>query len=639
MVSSKNAFGRTVTLMGESLDIPLQKTINPILPSSREVPISTLDLGLQMPEVAHLPEIYVSSTHEEEGEFKVVSVVGEGGMGVVELVHQQALQRDVVIKRPKEKEATNNQIQALVKEGLLTGQLEHPNIVPVHFLGRLSNGLPALVMKRISGTCWRDLILDSQHPAWEKVQGDRVAWHLRVLLQVCNAVEFAHSQDVIHRDIKPENVMLGDFGEVYLLDWGIGIKLNAETGVVKPNYFAGSPAYMAPEMVDLHLSVQTDVYLLGATLHELLTQTPLHDGDTIEEVLWQAQRSIPKEYGPDIPEELANVCHRATHREPSQRFASVREFRQAIEEHLGHRNAIDLVESAQSRLTELQNLIADDSEEFGSQRRLVLHELATECRFALREALKLWPNSKQAKTLLQQCTELMAGIELKLGNISSAELLLAELDEIPPELSEQLKVLWAEQAEALEAQEKLRSLEHNIDTRVGASRRSVMMVLWALVVVGTASAYTLFTGEIILTSPKGAFLTGLAIIVASAVAAIVYRDVLIQNKSNRQFVVIYFAGCIGILISRGLAFVVPTSLAATFIVDMTLMGFGFFCATVTIESRLIWAALVFLSGVIITLFQPSWAYAMVVITTAGAALCCSLVWLKMEQNKSTPKQA
>src|SRR5262249_53205231 len=154
---------------------------------------------------------------------------------------------------------------------------------------------------------------------------------------------FAHSRGVIHRDIKPENIMVGGFGEVYLLDWGIA----ATVGDGHSHTLVGTPAYLAPEMVlGEPLTAQTDVYLLGATLHEILTGRTRHAGSTVMEVLHLAAQSTPFQYDASIPDELARLCNRATARAPKDRPASAAELREALVDYLRHATARALGEAA-----------------------------------------------------------------------------------------------------------------------------------------------------------------------------------------------------------------------------------------------------------------------------------------------------
>ena len=144
-------------------------------------------------------------------------------------------------------------IEALLREAVITGALEHPNIVPVHMLGRDEDGHPVLVMKRIQGQLWSELL--------GKASLDR---HLEILKDICNALHYAHSRGVVHLDLKTQNVLIGEFGEVSLLDWGIARRLSDPA----PGVMLGTPAYMASEMVSGEkLTPLTDVYLLGSTLH------------------------------------------------------------------------------------------------------------------------------------------------------------------------------------------------------------------------------------------------------------------------------------------------------------------------------------------------------------------------------------
>src|SRR5262249_2783401 len=155
----------------------------------------------------------------------------------------------------------------LLTEAVITGSLEHPSIVPVHALGCDDAGRPVLVMKRIEGVCWRGMARDEHPPGWAAIDaagGGRRTAHVANLMAVCNAMHFAHRRGVVHRDLKPGNVMIGSYGEVYVVDWGIAARIEAGPS---PVALVGTPAYMAPEMVwgEAHrVDARTDVYLLGA---------------------------------------------------------------------------------------------------------------------------------------------------------------------------------------------------------------------------------------------------------------------------------------------------------------------------------------------------------------------------------------
>ena len=199
--------------------------------------------------------------------------------------------------------------------------------MPVHALGTAADGEPALVMKRIEGVLWADLLQSPSHPRWAAAEMDRLKWNLEVLMQVCRAVEYAHSRGLAHRDLKPDNVMIGDFGETYVMDWGVSIALGALTGGplksdatvdVLPASLVGTPCYMAPEMLRRGtVSERTDVYLLGGILHEILTGEPPHRGDNFFAVLFSIASGEGRSFPPEAPSELvasANVRWRSIHR-------------------------------------------------------------------------------------------------------------------------------------------------------------------------------------------------------------------------------------------------------------------------------------------------------------------------------------
>ncbi|MFT7625987.1 MAG: serine/threonine protein kinase, partial [Myxococcota bacterium] len=244
---------------------------------------------------------------------RVGATIGSGGMGLVRSAVQVPLDREVAVKSLRPDVQRTLGAAELVREARVTGRLEHPNIVPIHALAADEDHQPLLVMKRIDGVPWTDYLASKP-----------LDFHLDVLLDVCNALSFAHSRGVIHRDLKPENVMNGAFGEVYLLDWGLAVSTDPELAdrmqlARDITRLAGTPQYMAPEMAAANASQigeQTDVYLLGSVLHECVTGTYRHDGNDLRATLLQSWMSEPKTYDETVPRELGGICNRAAARDP-----------------------------------------------------------------------------------------------------------------------------------------------------------------------------------------------------------------------------------------------------------------------------------------------------------------------------------
>ena len=291
------------------------------------------------PPPAELPLLTVGSSLSG-AELVLKTEIGDGGMGVIFSASQRSIGREVAVKRLVPEATGDEAIAALVQEARVTGSLEHPSVVPVHALGADAHGKPVMVMRRIHGTPWGTLLRAPRGPEWEP-GGHAIATHLEILLQVCNAIWFAHSRGVIHGDLKPDNVMLGEYGEVYVLDWGAA--LATEPGDPRGLRYAGdvrtvigTPAYMAPEMIGAGAAIteRADVYLLGALLHEILTGTPPHAGSSMYDLMKTAFVSRPFAYPSSVPRELSAIAHRAMAPDPADRFPDARDLRRAISAYL-----------------------------------------------------------------------------------------------------------------------------------------------------------------------------------------------------------------------------------------------------------------------------------------------------------------
>lgn len=490
--------------------------------------------------VDQLPALSIAQRDEPGGsELLFLETLGEGGMGVVELAEQRTLERPVAVKRLKGNSADPDQVHALLAEARIAGRLEHPNIVPVHALGMSRVQGPLVVMRRVEGEEWSAALTRDRHamlsdpPVLER--------HLRVLMQVCNAVHFAHSRGIVHRDIKPANVMLGAFGEVYLLDWGIAIRLGASEESVCA--VAGTPLYMAPEMVRgslAQIDATTDVYLLGATLHEVLVGTQRHRAGGLSECFIHALLSQPEHYADTVSPELAAICNRACHAQREQRFGTAEALRDALGDYLERRDARVLV-AASKRLIEHDN----SSKEY--QRRALR---LVEARFGLEQALRVRPGLEEALSARKTCLLAMVRHELAHGNAQSARLHAAELgNELPDDLRQEVDQLGKKQQRA---GARLAALERDIDPEVArASRlRVATIVLAVLTLMNIVALYTNPTPGLDI-SPTRILLFGLFPPLVGIPILLVFRKRLQATQPDRLYARLCLSVFLAVPVSRG----------------------------------------------------------------------------------------
>jgi eukaryotic-like serine/threonine-protein kinase len=264
-------------------------------------------------------------------------LIGEGGMGAVLRAFDKDLQRDVAVKVLTANSDSGAEIERFVGEARITGQLEHPFIVPVYEFGIDERGARFLCMKLVQGETLEDTLTLAGD---ERLKPDRLADLLQIFVKVCDAVAFAHSRGVIHRDLKPSNVMIGEFGQVYVMDWGLARALNdASEPLDLPGAVVGTPSYMAPEqLAGKHdeLDERTDVFMLGAILFEILTaQAPRPPGSVRAVLLGETRARIPHPDevvpGGRVPAELSRIALKAMADDPRARHASVNELKLEIE--------------------------------------------------------------------------------------------------------------------------------------------------------------------------------------------------------------------------------------------------------------------------------------------------------------------
>jgi serine/threonine-protein kinase len=406
--------------------------------------------------------------HDSQG-FAVFGLLGSGGMGVVHEGRQIGLARQVAIKSVLG-DASVEQHRDLVREGQVLALLEHPNIVPVYTLRHIDRK-PAIVLKKIDGDLWSDRMADEE-----------LEWNIEILLKVVDAIRFAHSQGIVHRDLKPSNVMIGAFGEVYVLDWGSAVSTKKEhwgriplaSAVTRP---FGSAPYMAPEMLNpawAQISETTDVYLLGAILYEIVMGDPPHLAMSKDDMYRKVERSQPS-YRRDLPTELVALLQKSMRRDPKQRFESVDELRAALLGFMEHRASCEMLARGQVLLEVLLGASA-------SSRAAEVNSIYRSCKFILRESLRTWPENPGARAALERCGSVMAEYELARAKPEMAARVYEEL---------QLRNRGLSRTIAAARRKKKRKAAHaaflrnDADVHVAAATRRTVMVgialLWMVV--------------------------------------------------------------------------------------------------------------------------------------------------------------
>lgn len=287
--------------------------------------------------------------------YDLVDEIGEGGMGSVYRAHDHDLNRDVALKALRPELASDREYVArFLREAQATGQLEHPNIVPLHDLGLSADGTPWFTMKLVRGESLEGLIGRLKAGDEEMHRRFSFARRLALIQEVCDALEYAHSQGVLHRDLKPSNVMLGPYGEVLVLDWGIAKRLGEEEGApvqeaaaaapgtTAAGGFVGTLGFAAPEQIrGDRLDARIDVYALGALMYEFLALRPPFEEQEPAVLIPRVLNEDPPEadtwYHPvqgRVPREVALLMARAMARDPEARFQSPWELREAIQTYL-----------------------------------------------------------------------------------------------------------------------------------------------------------------------------------------------------------------------------------------------------------------------------------------------------------------
>lgn len=405
-----------------------------------------LTLSSELATVADLTEeVAVPDVHTPEKRYLDLGRIGIGGMGEVRRVRDTVLNRFVAMKVLRPEMCTSRAaVRRFVAEAQATAQLQHPGVVPVHDIGQLGDGRWFFTMKELQGDT-----LDEAMRAWRGGEAGRgLRGMVEVLVRVCEAVAFAHANGAIHRDLKPANILLGAYGEVVVLDWGLVKATGTPTGTpgllteviggTKLGTVIGTPAYMPPEQAaGKHDDVgpSTDVYALGAVLYELLSGRRPYLGSA-DEVIAQIARSNPEPLPSTVPVGLAEICTRAMRRDPARRHQDAGELGRALQDWLDgaarRERALALIERADAMQPEVENALAR-ADRLSEEADLLLAELPS------------WASTEEKREgWALQDRALQERIKADLVGLERLQLLRSALMELPemPEAQERLAYVY-----------------------------------------------------------------------------------------------------------------------------------------------------------------------------------------------------
>jgi serine/threonine-protein kinase len=280
--------------------------------------------------------------------------IGSGGMGDVLRARDEDIGRDVAVKRLRNGDSMVG-VARFIEEMKITGQLDHPNVVPVHDVGMTDAGEYYFIMRHVRGETLEEIIARLRADDPEAHKRFTLERRVHIFMQVLEALAYAHSRGIIHRDLKPANVMVGPFGEVVLMDWGVARPVDAPDDLAtnggapavddaegaerafktQAGALVGTPAYMAPEQVRCQsLDGRTDLYAAAVLLHELLfLRHYLAGHDKLVEIVNAVMThelpmglGTPSKLQPNVPADLFWIVHKGLRKDPDKRFQSAEEM-------------------------------------------------------------------------------------------------------------------------------------------------------------------------------------------------------------------------------------------------------------------------------------------------------------------------
>ena len=549
------------------------------------------------------------------------NILGQGGMGQVISGVQASMGREIAVKEIRPDRVNPKIIKALLQEAWITGFLEHPNIIPIYTIDKNEHDQPMILMKKIEGKSWGQYL---HHPdaVTEQFQvSDILVWHLQIFQQVCAAIEFAHSKGFLHRDIKPENVMIGVYGEVYVVDWGIAVALDKRyhswiPTVHQVRSMAGTPAYMAPEMAEVQgdrLSPQSDIYLLGAMLYEIVQGTPPHAHVSLENLSTHIQNFQPK-FTDTVHPELQTIVQKCMHVVPQERYSSVQALRTDIASFLEYRQLHGVLDGLLEEIDAVQKSIAENKD----RNTIYAHFFAA--RFALQQLAgcdMAW--SDHPKRYAQAVHQLI-NWELSAKRYESAELLLDNLPSVPSSIIEEIVQL---KQEFIAEQKRIREMDIMNSETIGIRTRS-FVIIWAVVgwvvfPIWCIVSHVEYTYTHLHIQTAGMFVWMLAIGVWA-------KDSLSRTDLNRRVYSILLAEPLLHLVSDVCAWAIDWTPSQAWMMRFIVWNTMMLSYAMLSESRFLILALGYSLLTVLAFSQPQYIYHITVLVNLALLLGMGILW-------------
>ena len=313
---------------------------------------------------------------------QLYEVIGRGGMSVVHRAWHRHLERSVAVKRLRPEFVDNQRMaQSFMAEAKIIAFLQHPGIPTIHELVKDQRGLPQLVMPLFEGSLWSDK---------QKKQTRKEC--ITIVERIAEVIAYAHAHGIIHRDLKPSNVILGNYGEVLLIDWGLALHLSDKENLERQKKkIYGTPQYLDPEVARGNLiGTSVDIYGLGAILFESITGKPPHPFEKTKQAIEHAKNGFIGGHGDPEKDEVLGVALIALSSDPADRFQTVQEFLEALRLAVGHEEALRLV-----TLAEDAELLARSND--------ACYDLYQIAVYRYQEVIDMWPDNNTVRDKLHNC--------------------------------------------------------------------------------------------------------------------------------------------------------------------------------------------------------------------------------------------